>query len=48
MFVLVSNFMGMLPFRLHGDHQIAVTFALAAIVILLMIVTGFSSTASVF
>ena len=41
MFVLVSNFMGMLPFAFTVTSQIAVTFALAAIVILLMIVTGF-------
>ena len=41
MFVLVSNFMGMLPFAFTVTSQIAVTFALAAIVILLMIITGF-------
>jgi F-type H+-transporting ATPase subunit a len=41
MFVLVSNFMGMLPFAFTVTSQIAVTFALAAIVIVLMVVTGF-------
>jgi F-type H+-transporting ATPase subunit a len=41
MFVLVSNFMGLLPFAFTVTSQIAVTFALAAFIILMVIVTGF-------
>jgi F-type H+-transporting ATPase subunit a len=41
MFVLCSNFFGLIPFTFTVTSQIAVTFALAAIVILTMIVTGF-------
>jgi F-type H+-transporting ATPase subunit a len=41
MFVLVSNFLGLLPFAFTVTSQIAVTFALAAFIILLVIITGF-------
>jgi len=41
MFVLFSNVLGLLPGAFTVTSQIAVTFALAAFVILLVIVTGF-------
>jgi F-type H+-transporting ATPase subunit a len=41
MFVLVSNFMGMLPFAFTVTSQIAVTFAMALFIIVMVIVTGF-------
>jgi F-type H+-transporting ATPase subunit a len=41
MFVLFSNFLGLLPFAFTVTSQIAVTFAMAAFVILVVIVTGF-------
>jgi F-type H+-transporting ATPase subunit a len=41
MFVLCSNFFGLIPFTFTVTSQIAVTFALAAVVILTMIITGF-------
>ncbi len=41
MFVLFSNVLGLLPGSFTVTSQIAVTFALAAFVILLVIVTGF-------
>jgi F-type H+-transporting ATPase subunit a len=41
MFVLFSNFLGLLPGSFTVTSQIAVTFALAAFVVLLVIVTGF-------
>jgi F-type H+-transporting ATPase subunit a len=41
MFVLFSNFLGLLPGSFTVTSQIAVTFALAAVVILTVIVTGF-------
>ncbi len=41
MFVLFSNFLGMLPGSFTVTSQIVVTFALAAFVILMVIVTGF-------
>jgi F-type H+-transporting ATPase subunit a len=41
MFVLFSNFFGLLPWSFTVTSQIAVTFALAAVVILTVIVTGF-------
>src|SRR6185312_10634054 len=40
-FVLFCNFLGMIPGSLTVTSQIAVTFALAAVVILMVIVTGF-------
>jgi F-type H+-transporting ATPase subunit a len=40
-FVLCSNFFGMVPGSFTVTSQIAVTFALACLVILLVIVTGF-------
>jgi F-type H+-transporting ATPase subunit a len=40
-YVLLSNFFGMLPWSFTVTSQIAVTFALAAVVILAVIVTGF-------
>jgi F-type H+-transporting ATPase subunit a len=41
MFVLFSNFLGLIPTSFTVTSQIAVTFALAAFVVLLVIVTGF-------
>jgi F-type H+-transporting ATPase subunit a len=41
MFVLLSNFFGMVPGSFTVTSQIAVTFALASLVILTVIVTGF-------
>ena len=41
MFVLVANFLSLLPGSFTVTSQIAVTFALAAFVVLLVIVTGF-------
>ncbi|HEX4118348.1 MAG TPA: F0F1 ATP synthase subunit A [Rhizomicrobium sp.] len=41
MFVLFSNFFGMIPWSFTVTSQIAVTFALAAFVILMVIVVGF-------
>jgi F-type H+-transporting ATPase subunit a len=41
MFVLLSNFFGMIPGSFTVTSQIAVTFTLAALVILTVIVTGF-------
>ncbi len=41
MFVLFSNFFGLIPWTFTVTSQIAVTFALASVVILVMIVTGF-------
>ena len=41
MFVLFCNFFGMIPWSFTVTSQIAVTFALAALVILLVIVVGF-------
>ena len=41
MFVLFSNFLGLLPGSFTVTSQIAVTFALAAFVVLLVIITGF-------
>lgn len=41
MFVLASNFFGLVPWTFTVTSQIAVTFALAAVVILTVIVTGF-------
>jgi F-type H+-transporting ATPase subunit a len=41
MFVLFSNVLGLLPGSFTVTSQIAVTFALAAFVVLLVIVTGF-------
>lgn len=41
MFVLLSNFFGLLPGSFTVTSQIAVTFALAAVVVLTVIVTGF-------
>jgi F-type H+-transporting ATPase subunit a len=40
-FVLFSNFLGMIPWSFTVTSQIAVTFAMAAFVILLVIATGF-------
>ena len=42
MFVLLANFFGMVPGSFTITSQIAVTFALAALVILTVIVTGFA------
>ena len=42
MFVLCSNFFGMVPWSFTVTSQIAVTFALACLVILTVIVTGFA------
>ena len=42
MFVLCCNFFGMIPGSFTVTSQIAVTFALACLVILLVIVTGFA------
>ncbi len=41
-FVLFSNFLGMIPGSFTVTSQIAVTFALAALVILTVIVVGFA------
>ncbi len=41
MFVLASNFFGLVPWTFTVTSQIAITFALAAVVILTVIVTGF-------
>src|SRR5580704_1010476 len=41
MFVLLSNFFGLLPGSFPITSQIAVTFALAAVVILTVILVGF-------
>ena len=41
MFVLLSNFFGLLPGSFTVTSQIAVTFALAAVVITTVIITGF-------
>jgi F-type H+-transporting ATPase subunit a len=41
MFVLFSNFFGLIPWTFTVTSQIALTFALACLVILVMIVTGF-------
>jgi F-type H+-transporting ATPase subunit a len=41
MFVLLSNFFGLIPGSFTVTSQIAVTFALAAVVILTVILTGF-------
>ena len=41
MFVLFCNFFGMIPWSFTVTSQIAITFALAALVILLVIVVGF-------
>jgi F-type H+-transporting ATPase subunit a len=41
-FVLFCNFFGMVPWSFTVTSQIAVTFSLAALVILLVIVTGFA------
>lgn len=41
MFVLLSNFFGLLPHSFTVTSQIAVTFSLAAVVILTVILTGF-------
>jgi len=41
MFVLLSNFLGLLPGAFTVTSQIAVTFALASVVILTMVITGF-------
>jgi F-type H+-transporting ATPase subunit a len=41
MFVLVSNFLGLIPGSFTVTGQIAVTFALACLVILIVVVTGF-------
>jgi F-type H+-transporting ATPase subunit a len=40
-FVLVSNFFGLIPGTFNITGQICITFALAAVVILMVIVTGF-------
>jgi F-type H+-transporting ATPase subunit a len=42
MFILASNFLGLLPHSFTVTSQIAVTFAMAAIVILVVIFTGFA------
>jgi F-type H+-transporting ATPase subunit a len=41
MFVLFCNFFGLVPYTFTVTSQIAVTFALASVVIIAMIVTGF-------
>ena len=43
MFVLCANFFGLVPWSFTITSQIAVTFALAAFVILTVIVTGFAT-----
>ncbi len=40
MFVLFSNFMGLIPFTFTVTSQIAITFTLASFIILVMVVTG--------
>jgi F-type H+-transporting ATPase subunit a len=42
MFILFSNFFGLIPYTFTVTSQIAVTFALASFVILMMIVVGFA------
>jgi F-type H+-transporting ATPase subunit a len=42
MFVLFSNFFGLVPWSFTVTSQIAVTFSLAAVVILTVIITGFA------
>jgi F-type H+-transporting ATPase subunit a len=42
MFVLFANFFGLVPWTFTVTSQIAVTFALASVVILTVIVTGFA------
>ncbi|MBV9330598.1 MAG: F0F1 ATP synthase subunit A [Alphaproteobacteria bacterium] len=42
MFVLFANFFGLVPWTFTVTSQIAVTFALAAVVILTVVVTGFA------
>ena len=42
MFVLFANFFGLVPWSFTVTSQIAITFALAAIVILTVLVTGFA------
>jgi F-type H+-transporting ATPase subunit a len=41
MFVLFCNFFGLIPYTFTVTSQIAVTFALACVVILTMVITGF-------
>jgi F-type H+-transporting ATPase subunit a len=41
MYVLLSNFFGLVPWSFTVTSQIAVTFALAAVVVLTVILTGF-------
>jgi F-type H+-transporting ATPase subunit a len=41
MFVLFSNFFGLIPYTFTVTSQIAVTFALASVVIVTMIIVGF-------
>ena len=41
MFVLFSNFFGLIPYTFTVTSQIAVTFALACVVIITMIIVGF-------
>jgi F-type H+-transporting ATPase subunit a len=41
MFVLFSNFFGLIPYTFTVTSQIAVTFALACVVIITMVITGF-------
>ncbi len=41
MFVLFSNFFGLIPWTFTVTSQIAITFALASLVILVMVITGF-------
>jgi F-type H+-transporting ATPase subunit a len=41
MFVLFSNFFGLIPYTFTVTSQIAITFALASLVILTMIIVGF-------
>src|SRR5258705_6538910 len=42
MFILAGNFLGLIPGSFAVTSQIAVTFALTAVVILTVIVTGFA------
>jgi F-type H+-transporting ATPase subunit a len=42
MFVLFANFFGLVPWTFTVTSQIAVTFALAAVVILTVLITGFA------
>jgi F-type H+-transporting ATPase subunit a len=41
LFILLSNFLGLIPMSFTVTSQIAVTFAMAAVVILVVLVTGF-------